>query len=486
MLIPAQVEAYGFNAQHLKLAPGFNFNNTLSVQSGDIYEHLETDMAIMLDYAYRPLSIYKNNVYQGSIIKHRLNYNLAMSMGFFDIFDVGLVAQLVSQQGFHNPTLTTKRPSSLTYGDTYLIPKVRLLDEELFSLSLSTPVSLPTGERRSFTGDRGVSVSPTLGMSLRSGNLTFLSNLGYTIRQKMELDNIEVNDEIIYGAGVMLDIITEHLITPFIEIHGRTSANNPFEVVEDKISSTSPLETDAGVKVFLSENFYVVGGAGVGLQSGHNAPVYRTFLGLGINKTHVPVQEPEERICWSRPVNNDWDDDGILNNDDWCPYDAEDFDGFQDEDGCPEASKVIFLDGDKDGVLDGSDECPNTPPEERELVKDNGCTMNPENIEFEFDSDKLTANSYKFIDPVVVFLQENEDLNLKVEGHTDSTGNAAYNVDLSIRRASTIKQYLIDHGIDGNRIEVAGFGEDRPIATNTSARGRATNRRVEFLLVRQD
>ena len=69
-----------------------------------------------------------------------------------------------------------------------------------------------------------------------------------------------------------------------------------------------------------------------------------------------------------------------------------------------------------------------------------------------------------------------------VEGHTDSQGAAAFNQDLSQKRAESVRSYLVSHGIAADRITAQGFGPSRAVADNTSAEGRANNRRVEIVV----
>lgn len=79
-------------------------------------------------------------------------------------------------------------------------------------------------------------------------------------------------------------------------------------------------------------------------------------------------------------------------------------------------------------------------------------------------------------------LQKYEDTNVLIEGHTDSTGEAVYNQTLSEKRASSVQQYLIDLGMDFQRLSIAGYGENQPIADNNTATGRQENRRVEVAI----
>ena len=76
-----------------------------------------------------------------------------------------------------------------------------------------------------------------------------------------------------------------------------------------------------------------------------------------------------------------------------------------------------------------------------------------------------------------------ESVRLEVSGHTDNRGNHAYNIDLSRRRAESVKHYLVDAGVDESRITTVGYGPDQPRADNKSKKGRAENRRIEFKIL---
>ena len=80
-------------------------------------------------------------------------------------------------------------------------------------------------------------------------------------------------------------------------------------------------------------------------------------------------------------------------------------------------------------------------------------------------------------------LADYPDLRLEIQGHTDDVGDDAKNLDLSQRRAESVKAYLVAQGIDEGRLEAKGFGETVPIADNKTKAGRAENRRVEFKLI---
>ncbi|MEE9431747.1 MAG: OmpA family protein [Melioribacteraceae bacterium] len=103
-----------------------------------------------------------------------------------------------------------------------------------------------------------------------------------------------------------------------------------------------------------------------------------------------------------------------------------------------------------------------------------------ENVKFKFDKDILTTESKMILDRVATVLNRFPEEGIEILGHTDNIGDDLYNMDLSERRAVSVKNYLISQGVDGNRLYPAGCGERKPVVENTSAIGRAINRRIEF------
>lgn len=151
----------------------------------------------------------------------------------------------------------------------------------------------------------------------------------------------------------------------------------------------------------------------------------------------------------------------------------------------PAAAPVVVpvsVDDDGDGVVNERDKCPNTLKGAR--VDGNGCvveqTLTIRDITFENNSARLTANAQRLMENVVSFLRSDPSARISISGHTDSVASDAYNLKLSRSRATEVRDYLIGYGIDGSRLDAAGYGESRPVATNATAEGRELNRRVEF------
>ena len=173
-----------------------------------------------------------------------------------------------------------------------------------------------------------------------------------------------------------------------------------------------------------------------------------------------------------KPEVADADGDGVPDDADDCPYTPADT-----PNGCP-------ADSDGDGVPDYLDECPDVPGD-----ADTGCPPEEaaavfiESVHFDFGSAAIKPISKAVLDArAVPVLRDNPDIRVRIEGHTDSVGPEQYNQQLSLRRAESVRSYLMSQGIDEVRMTIAGYGESSPIDTNDTRAGRANNRRVEFVI----
>jgi len=201
--------------------------------------------------------------------------------------------------------------------------------------------------------------------------------------------------------------------------------------------------------------------------------------------------EPEDKDGFSDQdgcPDPDNDADGLLDPSDKCPAEAEDKDGFQDEDGCPDP------DNDGDGVLDPQDTCPDQLETPNGFQDTDGCpdeipaavkkfTGVIKGINFKTNSDVILKSSNKTLDRAVKILTTYPDLKMEISGHTDDVGDRDYNVDLSQRRADSVKAYFVGKGIDESRLVAKGYGPDAPLIAKKSKAARAKNRRVEFKLI---
>jgi len=139
------------------------------------------------------------------------------------------------------------------------------------------------------------------------------------------------------------------------------------------------------------------------------------------------------------------------------------------------------LDTDNDGVPDSKDSCPT----EKGTAEFNGCPGSPSSsadaIQFEFNSSVLKTSSYPVLDQLSNDLRSKVVLKVELGGHASEEGTTDYNLQLSIDRANAVKTYLVNSGVTASKIVANGYGETRPVASNTTEEGRQLNRRVEVV-----
>lgn len=173
----------------------------------------------------------------------------------------------------------------------------------------------------------------------------------------------------------------------------------------------------------------------------------------------------------------DMDMDGVLDVNDFCPT----IKGVATANGCP--------DKDGDGIYDFADKCPNAAG----LAADAGCPVVTEKAKttmteamkgVQFDNAKSTIvkKSLPILDRVASVMLANPAYKLAINGHTDNKGDKAKNLQLSEDRAKAVKAYLMSKGVAESRMTATGYGDSQPKVSNATAKGQATNRRVEFLV----
>ena len=178
----------------------------------------------------------------------------------------------------------------------------------------------------------------------------------------------------------------------------------------------------------------------------------------------------------------DKDGDGVIDSKDKCPDVAA-----KTADGCPP-------DRDKDGIIDAKDKCPDDPETKNGYQDGDGCPDELpkkvkrfkgiiKGINFDYDSDKIRRKSFKVLNAAAKVLEEYAELRLRIRGHADDRGTEEYNVDLSRRRAESVKRHLVSQGVAEGRLETEGVGTAEPLEPGMTGKARAKNRRIEFKIL---
>ena len=438
-------------------------------------------------------------------------------------------------------------PNGGHFGDVYLGARGNIWGtrDEVFELALQATMTINTSSlsdnQQKYAGQ--FDKKPYIGgwfellMTFNAGDIVRIPiQAGYKLGNVNGVDvapNLYVGNEFTFGGGLLF-MLAEDKFMISAEAFGRTAANSQ---VKFWVREETPVEVLGGFK-YLHPKGLVVGVSGsAGVTAGYGAPDWR---GIGMIGYTMPGVEPILDIdgdgilddvdqCPNEPEDFDGfqdedgcpdldnDGDGVLDVNDGCPNDAEDIDGFEDEDGCPDP------DNDGDGILDVDDQCPNEPgtpenngcpdpdrdgdgvpdrvdncPDEPGTVENHGCQDAQlvvigagqldilERVYFKTGSHKLQKRSFALLDNVAEVMNAHPEIELiRVEGHTDSTGNLKYNMRLSKMRAATVVRYLVGRGkVAKERLIPEGFGPTRPLVPDARTREElAQNRRVEFHIV---
>lgn len=169
----------------------------------------------------------------------------------------------------------------------------------------------------------------------------------------------------------------------------------------------------------------------------------------------------------------DTDSDGIADRSDLCPTEA----GVSSANGCPDDDGDTTPNHlDKCPDIKGTNQgCPDIEKEDKEFL-----LTAAKNVQFETGKATLKAQSYAVLEKVAEIMAKYPRYNINIDGHTDDTGDATANKYLSEERAASCYQYMLARGVDASRMNYKGYGESRPISTNSTLDGRERNRRVEF------
>ena len=270
-----------------------------------------------------------------------------------------------------------------------------------------------------------------------------------------------------YGFNALYYFMPTSSLQPYVQFG---AGNAEYEGLGYRGDNETQLNVGAGVRYFITDALSVNGALIAFHSTDDDLDDGLVQLGVaysfgGKSKKVEPAPAPV-----AAPV--DSDGDGVPDSADKCP--GTPAGAVVDANGCE-------LDSDGDGVVDRLDLCPGTPA--GVPVDETGCNFKEVtmkmNILFATSSAEITETYQPEVQKVADFLKKYPKVAIDVEGHTDSTGRAAFNRQLSQKRADSVKAALVTrYGISANRINAVGYGPDKPVADNSTAAGRDQNRRV--------
>ncbi|HEX9050832.1 MAG TPA: OmpA family protein [Anaeromyxobacter sp.] len=469
--------ARGFDPDPARLA--LSLDGTFTTETARAAPQGTVGFGAVLDYADGLLALELGGT-RDQLLESRLSLHLlgGWSLGWLELgaeLPVALYQSsdfsLLTSRGVPAGSPLVAPVATTALGDLRLGAKLPLLDPAKRPVGLAAMVDLrlPTGNGDAFMSD-GLAVVPSGIATFARGNLRWDGQVGYAIRGAGQYAQLVVHDGLVFGTGV------SYALPPRLGVERWTaiadmSGGWPRGYDASTQRYRAPLAARAGVRAWLSPSWSAELGGGTGLgDAGYGRESWRVFFG----------------VRWARaalPPDDDWDKDGVPNAKDLCPYDA----GPAELDGCPDA--------DGDFIPDREDKCPHEPgPPENDgcpvavdvpvvEIESEHLTLK-DSIQFDTAKDTIKSPSFKVLDQVAKLVLDHPELKkIRVEGHTDNVGAAAYNKDLSERRAASVVRYLAEKGVPRERLTPAGYGFERPVASNATALGRAKNRRVEFRIL---
>lgn len=402
--------------------PSIDTSKYFSIYGSQTMQKWQWGAGSYFNYAWRPVEFGVSGTRIAPIVEHLIMADFWGTIGLTDWVQVGVDVPVALYEQFFDPTLP---PGTATAQNLTRMGDVRLESKFRLLNDFEHPV--------------GIAVRPYI--TLPSGAGSKLVGSGSVTGGGDVIFDVHIKDRVFLSWN--LGVLARGAATPGnlnVTINDQfrygmganVKVRDWFEVLgeiygytvlQDFFSNESetPLEALGGLRFFPTEGLRVGVGAGAGLTFGYGAPDFRAILDIAYIKPRV--------VELAAP--------------------------------------------------------PPPPPPPIVQVQERRIVIT-EKIHFEFDKARIRPISFHILDAVVdVMIRHPEIQKVQIEGYTDAVGSDQYNLRLSQRRAESVRQYLIAHGVAADRLVAKGFGESNPIATNDTALGRARNRRTEFKILQR-
>lgn len=345
--------------------PAIGPRNFLTLDAPEVPGHKRLTFGLIFDYqanAYQVRSTDGNTnavLQTANLIKSQYKTEVQVALGLLDQFQIGLALPvtwlLTGDVVDERMGLATGETLSKTgLGDLRIEGKGQLAsfgpDDQLVVGGL-LGVSLPTGASDAYLRNNGVTGRAKALATWQLGRFRLGGQVGALLRKSVTTLDANVGSQLMYGGAGQFQVLKG------FDVLGELVGRSGFADFGQRYWDENPVEADLAVRASPMGMLAITGGLGFGLGKGIGAPGARVFLGA--------VFSPDFR---------DADHDGVYDADDRCPDQAEDRDGFKDQDGCPEP------DNDADGIPDVSDKCPNDAEDMDQFEDEDGCP--------ELDNDK--------------------------------------------------------------------------------------------------
>ncbi|MEZ4265107.1 MAG: OmpA family protein [Myxococcota bacterium] len=378
----------GVDAQQFEPGPGQR--DILGVTGSGVGPHLGWRAGVLVHLGSRGLTLRRNGT-STRLIDKQLTVDILGSLGLLERLEIGVALPITPYQtGDSNaafPFDTGEDLEGAGLGDLRATLKLLIFGREQgFRLGVSGEFRLPTGDEELDMSDGALVATPLLLLGYTTGGgLRFELEAGARLRQKRQVLDVTIGNEFVYGVAA-------HVPLGSLPLALQATVQGAVGLVEDH-DAARPLEILGALAVDAAPRVTITAGGGAGLTQGFGTPVWRVFLGMDFHT-------PDASACTTGPEDYDGfedrdgcadldnDGDGVEDADDVCPFERETPNGYQDDDGCPdevpapppmgsapedEGGLEAEKDTDGDGVLDDSDRCPKEPEDIDGFEDGDGC-----------------------------------------------------------------------------------------------------------------
>lgn len=417
-----------------------------------------------------------------SLVSHRLAADVVAAVGVLDLLDVYARVPFVLVSAGDGATFadtTLSSPGGFSIGDMALGARARFLRFEGLSLGARAEGLLPTGNQDELNGDYAIAPRGRLLVSYDVWKVTLGAEGGAVYRPDRDFGPVRIGSEAEWVLGARFKAL--EVLDVWAESFGTRALRRPDGAAAlDTVDVLIGARHRAPVGSLL---LFSSGAIGAGFSDAAGDPSLRVLFNVAITSGEKPAQAPATQVALA--VGDD-DQDGIADDRDRCLTEAEDRDGDQDEDGCPDADKEPTAppqepppvvpppqeaDTDGDTLLDSQDACPDI----KGLTDHEGCLAHA----------RITADQIKLLTPIVfdkkrgtfedgaapvlddvaTLLSARPNLNATVVAHVgEARGNVSARMVLTQVRADTIVDALVERGISADRLLAEGKGDTEPPA----------------------
>jgi OmpA-OmpF porin, OOP family len=474
--------ARGFAVDRFEPAGGGS--DWFSLESLDFRGNWRPAASLVGDFALRPLAIYdKAGNRVASLVDQQAMLHVGAAVVLSGRLRVDLNVPVVLWQDGAPGALNGQSyapPTSDRLGDVRLGVDLRVFGEAHANATgvVGVQVFFPTGHPSAYTSDGALRLWPRFSLAGEAGPLVWAARIGYHYRPTWKCECYTPGSELTGALAVGVRLLPTMLVGP--ELYASTPATGP----DLGKPGLSPVEVLLGLHLAVARDWALGLGAAPGLTDGAGSPAWRFVASLQFFPAFAPpvprAAEPLPPLPPPPPPPP-------------APKPRPPAPPPRPPVPPPPPPPPPPTDRDGDGIFDPEDACPDAPGPRHEDPKRNGCPIVViqggqirirEQVKFKTNSAVILLESNYILIGVVKLLKENPEIKrLRIEGHTDTQGKAKANKKLSQRRAASVMKWLIKYGIAKKRLTSAGFGQERPIATNQTDEGRTENRRVEIHIV---